>query len=116
MSDDIQADIDQHGRHIICVFGDCEDDASFQPFAYTIGNWIQSLPELLIIGSPAGGFLNSLSNKMVKRGRAFDDGEVVVLDGGYVGLVKIINADKRAITIGFSKCCSVTRTATSRLP
>ena len=28
MSNNIQADIDQHGRHIISVFADCESDAS----------------------------------------------------------------------------------------
>jgi hypothetical protein len=39
------------------------------------------LPELLVIGVSRGEFLNFLSDKMIERGRAFDDGEVVSLRG-----------------------------------
>jgi Domain of unknown function (DUF4262) len=88
----IDDDIERVGRSIVCVFA--EDDKP--GFAYTIGNALKWLPELLIVGYNQGDFLNGLSEKMIKRDRAFDDGEVVVLDGGHSGLVKIINTDKRA--------------------
>src|SRR5438034_11618292 len=63
-------------------------------FAYTIGNWLAKLPELLIIGTTKGSVLNDLSQKMIERGSAFDDGEIVSLGGRFP--VKIINADERA--------------------
>ena len=45
------------------------------------GNHLRGLPELLVIGVSRGEFLNFLSDKMIERGRAFDDGEVVSLRG-----------------------------------
>src|SRR5262249_19240425 len=68
-------------------------DSGF-PFAYTIGNAIVGLPELLVIGTHEGNILNILSERMIARGRAFDDGEIVSLGGKYP--IKIVNADQRA--------------------
>jgi hypothetical protein len=42
---DIDTDIRNHGRSVICVGASCEADEP--PFAYTIGNWHRGLPELL---------------------------------------------------------------------
>jgi hypothetical protein len=53
------------------------------------------LPELLLIGGIAGAdALNDLSQKMIERHAAFNDGELVKLGGKFP--VKIVNADQRA--------------------
>lgn len=65
-----------------------------QPFTYTIGNAEKGLPELLMVGigsKTSHDVLNDLSEKMVERGRAFDDLERVDV-GGKVP-VCVIEAD-----------------------
>jgi len=84
-------DIRRHGRSVVCV-GKCEEDGT-PSFAYTIGNWPR-FPELLIIGTLDGRVLNTLSEMMIERCAAFNDSELVNLDGKHS--VKIINADQRA--------------------
>src|SRR5215472_9890360 len=87
---DIENDIRRYGRSVMCI--GAEDDSP--AFAYTIGNVNVGLPELLMIGTLDGAPLNPLSQKMIERGSAFDDGEVVSIGGKYP--VKIIDADERA--------------------
>jgi hypothetical protein len=87
LHDNIDDDVRRDGRSVLCI--GAEDDSP--PFAYTIGNALVGLPELLIIGTLEGGLLNDLSRIMLERGRAFDDGELVNLGGKFP--VKIITAD-----------------------
>jgi hypothetical protein len=83
----IEADIKRDGRQILGV-----PDGEPAPFAYTIGNELKGLPELLVVGvSRKAGFLNLLSDMMVERGAPFAEGEIVDLGGKHP--VKIINAD-----------------------
>jgi hypothetical protein len=57
----IQADIERDGRQILGVFDE-------PTFAYTIGNELKGLPELLFIGSARNsGFLNILSDTFPRR-------------------------------------------------
>src|SRR5262245_55499012 len=84
---DIETDVRECGRSVLCIGG--EED--LPPFAYTIGNSLVDLPELLIIGTREGALLNDLSEKMLDRGRAFDDGELVNLGGKFP--VKIITTN-----------------------
>ena len=96
----IKEDIERCGRSVVCV---PDGDPSF---AYTIGNWLRLLPELLCI-IPARditelvGSLNHASDIQRDRGKAFPDSELVSLDGKYP--VKFINATtphvKRTYTI-----------------
>jgi len=87
----MHADIERTGRSVMCVFGG-EDTP---PFAYTIGNYLNGLPDLLVIGLHDGSFLNDLSQKMIERGAAFSDGELIDLGGKHP--VKVITAtDARA--------------------
>jgi hypothetical protein len=79
-------DINRTGRTVICVGDDI-------PFAYTIGNQLVDLPELLVIGTIDGRMLNPLSTIMIGNGRGFHHDEVVSI-GGALG-VKIIDADIR---------------------
>jgi hypothetical protein len=84
----IQADIERDGRQILGVFDE-------PPFAYTIGNELKGLPELLFIGGARNsGFLNILSDMMIERGVRFTDGEIVDIGGKYP--IKIINANATA--------------------
>jgi hypothetical protein len=85
--EDIDNDIRRDGRSVLCIRG--EEDSL--PFAYTIGNALKGLPELLMVGTSKGGLLNDLSQKMIDRGRGFDDGEIVSLGGKFP--VKIITAN-----------------------
>lgn len=86
----IKADIERGGRHILGI-----PDGEPAPFAYTIGNELKGLPELLIIGvSRKAGLLNVLSDMMIERGTRFAEGEIVSLGGKYP--VKIINANATA--------------------
>ena len=87
---DIENDIQRYGRCVLCVGG----EADSPPFAYTIGNWLRGLPELLIIGTIKGALLNNLSQKLIERGAAFEEGELVNLGGKFP--VKIVTADQRA--------------------
>ncbi len=55
-------------------------------FTYTIGNANKDLPELLLAGprvNPVSvrNILNILSDKMIERGKPFDDGEMVDVGG-----------------------------------
>jgi hypothetical protein len=88
----VEDDIRRNGRSVLCV--GAEDDSP--AFAYTIGNAIEGLPELLMIGgvcdSCAVNALDDLSEKMIERRAAFDDGELVRLGAKYP--VKIIDADQ----------------------
>ena len=90
LQENIETDVRRDGRSVLCVGGEGEKPS----FAYTIGNWLAKLPELLIIGTTKGYILNDFSQKMIERGSAFDDGELVSLGGRFP--VKIINADARA--------------------
>lgn len=67
------------GRTVLGVFALAESvDPVNETFIYTIGNALKQLPELLLVGMCSdGGLLNALSEEMVRRGRAFDDREVV---------------------------------------
>ena len=60
----IERNITRSGQHLFLIFADGETPA----FAYTIGNALQGLPELLLIGnySPrvAGSIINELGRKM----------------------------------------------------
>jgi hypothetical protein len=87
MHEDVDRDIQQHGRSIMGVGDD-------PPFAYTIGNWKVGLPELLVIGTREAGFLNNLSEQMLNRGTAFANGELVSLGGRFP--LKVIVANKTA--------------------
>jgi hypothetical protein len=83
----IARDIKRAGRFVMCVGG----DENSPPFAYTIGNTIAGLPELLMIGDVGVAYLlHDLSQKMLERDTAFDEGELVSLGGKFP--VKIINA------------------------
>jgi hypothetical protein len=86
---DIADDIRRCRRSVLCIGAEAGEPA----FSYTVGNAIVGLPELLVIGTTNGAFLNILSEKMIERGAAFDDGELVSLGRGPL---KIINADERA--------------------
>jgi hypothetical protein len=89
-------DIARTGRTVICVFGGEDGEL---PFAYTIGNYLppqRALPELLVIGTSDGGFLNQLSRIMIERGAAFANKEIVSLGGDWP--VKIITANTTAQT------------------
>jgi hypothetical protein len=61
---DIEHNIARSGQHLFLIFADGATPA----FAYSIGNALQGLPELLLIGnfSPrvAGSILNELGRKM----------------------------------------------------
>ena len=85
-----EKDVQRCGRSVLCIYG--EEDSP--PFAYTIGNWLIGLPELLIIGTTDGALLNDLSQKLIERHAAFEDGELVNLGGKFP--VKIVTADERA--------------------
>jgi hypothetical protein len=88
---DIENDVRQSGRSVMCIFGDADGPT----FAYAIGNALKGLPELLLVGTTKGELLNDLSQKMIDRGRAFDDGELVSLGGKFP--LKVITAnDDRA--------------------
>ena len=72
------------------MFGTKEDDGP--PFAYTIGNALKNLPELLVIGTSDAGFLNDLSQMMIEAGMPFADGHLVRIGGARLP-VKLIRAD-----------------------
>src|SRR5262249_23556995 len=88
---DIRDDIRRCGRSVLCV-----GEPGSPPFAYTIGNWDKGLPELLLIGTTHGSPLNELSQEMIKRDCAFEQGELVHLGGKFP--VKIITANESART------------------
>lgn len=75
--DKIEGDIARVGRSLMGVFGSKDS----LEFTYTIGNALNGLPELLVIGTCQGNFLNDVSEKMIERGRKFDSDELVDLGG-----------------------------------
>jgi hypothetical protein len=97
--DTINTNIKYHGRHLMGVFP--TTDSPGEPFIYTIGNHLKGLPELLLIGSceaSVGTILNNLSEQMIARGRAFDDGEMVrpFPDSPHLSALRVINASQIA--------------------
>jgi hypothetical protein len=86
------AHIKREGRSIVAVFVAEEDDGP--PFSYTIGNHLKGLPELLVIGTAQGVFLNTLSHLMIAAGHGFEDGETVRMLGSKE--VKLIRASAAA--------------------
>jgi hypothetical protein len=88
LHENIAGDIRRDGRSVLCI-GREEDSPAF---AYTIGNALKNLPELLMIGNISAAYLlNDLSQRMIGRGGAFDDGELVDVGGKFP--LKVINAD-----------------------
>jgi hypothetical protein len=73
---DIRDTIKSEGRMVIGVFPTEKAELPFA-FSYTIGNQAKELPELLVIGSARGTYLNEMSERMIKQGKAFDHGEVI---------------------------------------
>lgn len=65
----VRANIARHGQHIFFIVPEDEEPA----FAYTIGNAVIGLPELLLIGNfstaTSGGILNDLGLKMRSSGQ-----------------------------------------------
>lgn len=75
----IAANIERTGRHVMGVFGD-------PAFAYSIGNSLRNLPELLVVGlDPKDGMMliNHWSALMIERGREFDDHELIDIGGKF---------------------------------
>ncbi len=71
----VRDSIRRHGRFLQGVFATKDDPGP--AFTYTIGNWENhQLPELLVIGTSRGTYLNELSKMMIARGRKFRDGEI----------------------------------------
>jgi hypothetical protein len=81
------------GRTIIGVFPDEKSvDPTNEAFAYTVGNALKGLPELLVVGMYGDTFtLNKLSEMMIERGERFDDGQIVSLGGKHP--VRVFDAD-----------------------
>lgn len=73
------------GRSCMGVFPDeTSTDPANDAFVYTIGNALKGFPELLIVGLfDDRGILNRMSEVMIERGRAFDDGEFVEFGGSF---------------------------------
>ena len=90
---DMDEKIARTGRVILGVFGTKDDDGP--SFAYTVGNHIKDLPELLIVGTHDGSCLNDLSQMMIENGRPFLDGEIVRIGGARLP-VKVIRAGRAA--------------------
>jgi hypothetical protein len=88
--------IERKGRFLAAVFSTEET----WEFTYSIGNWQNHrLPELLVIGSRHGTYLNELSEMMIAQGHKFPNGTVlrgIDIDQGVINdvvRVKIIDAD-----------------------
>jgi Domain of unknown function (DUF4262) len=86
--------IRRSGRSIIGVVPEADDDL---PFAYTIGNHLKKLPELLVIGTCRAAFLNDLSELMIRTGKPFLDGQLVRINAARPP-VKLIRANDIART------------------
>jgi hypothetical protein len=85
------AHIEREGRSIVGVFPVEGEEGDGLAFSYTIGNHLKGLPELLVIGTAQGFFLNTLSHLMIAAGHGFKDGETVRTSGGKE--VKLIRAN-----------------------
>lgn len=94
MEANIERNIALHGRSIIGVFPNAgSKDPVNEAFAYTIGNAIKGLPELLIVGMYEDTYtLNRLSSMMLERGKKFADGELVLLGEGARVPVCVVDA------------------------
>ena len=73
---DFRDTIKSEGPMVLGVFPTKEAEIPFA-FSYTIGNQAKGLPELLVIGSKCGAYLNEMSERMIKQSKAFDHGEVI---------------------------------------
>jgi hypothetical protein len=75
--ENVQRKIDEHGRSVVSVF----PSPTSLAFAYTIGNHLKNLPELLIVinlhPEQSVMLLNEWSEQMIERGREFADGELI---------------------------------------
>jgi hypothetical protein len=89
-----QENIERTGRSVVGVFpGANSEDPTNDAFAYTIGNALRGLPELLLIGMYGEThMINALSDRMIERGMKFGDGEVVSLGGPHP--VRVFDADE----------------------
>lgn len=102
MDQRVRDNIARTGRHIMGVFPDVDsEDPLNESFTYSIGNSLRNLPELLLVGLCGESFaINALSELMLKRGRKFDDGEIVSLGGPFAVCVVDASEDvKREFTI-----------------
>ncbi|MDF0543821.1 DUF4262 domain-containing protein [Sphingobium sp. H39-3-25] len=90
---DIARNIARSGQHLFLIFADGETPA----FAYSIGNALHGLPELLLIGnfSPrvAGSILNELGQKMRETRRPLE-GDIDV-DGQFPVRLRHASAEAR---------------------
>jgi Domain of unknown function (DUF4262) len=90
--------IAQVGQSLLGVLPTAEDPPDALPFSYTIGNYEQGLPELLLVANlpsqTAGALLNEMGRRMRAAGRPYNDGERVSFGGKL--LVKIIEAGGHA--------------------
>lgn len=94
MREEFNKNIRESGRQIIGVF---PSESGDHAFGYTIGNSLKGYPELLLIGwcdEAMQGILDTLSEKMIERGHAFTDGELVDVGGKYA--LKIIACREEA--------------------
>lgn len=76
----IERNIRDHKRQVIGVMGGSDS------FFYTIGNSLAGMPELVLClnmeGNSATVLLNLWSERQLKMGRGFEDGEFVYLSDG----------------------------------
>jgi hypothetical protein len=89
----IRANIAKHGRSIQAVGSTEQNAPGSQPFMYTVGNYAQGFPELLIVGTDQAGFggvLNRLSAIQIERNKAFEHEELVSVGGKFP--LRIIDA------------------------
>lgn len=91
---EVRKNIEIRAQHVFAVF---PDGAGSPGFAYTIGNAIRGLPELLIIGNfaptLAAMILNELGDKMREDGRPFPEG---LVDIGWTYPFKVRRASPSA--------------------
>ena len=77
----IQKTIETHGRQVLAI----GPHGKSPPFAHTIGNHANGLPELLLIGpfapEASEAALNKLSEMMLERQTGFANGELVNIGG-----------------------------------
>lgn len=89
----IAAHIEKHGQCVQVVYLTAADPPGSQPFMYTIGNYHQGFPELLIIGTDKevfAGVLNRLGKLQRDRGKPLEDEELVSVGGKFP--VRIVDA------------------------
>lgn len=100
----IRQQIAEFGRSIFLVnydyCSDCDEVHAMPgewPYAFTIGNHVRSLPELILFGlmteEASRYYLHDLSEKMIRQRHSFKDGSLHSVDGT---LVMVINASHAA--------------------